>query len=180
MADFNYDSYNFKEEGKFWGAPQQITWHMDRFRDAHIERMSAQTMMIEVKFDALIDSLESIFTGKKEGTDSDESFYNMVQRENSETQEKFGQFHSMFQGESNESQNIFSAYSRMMKDEMDQTQSAITDNTNRVYGAIGTNTDAVNTNTNAVNSNTSSTKGAIESQTRTLTGTTYNVRGNLV
>ena len=147
MADLNYDSYNFKEEGKFWGAPQQITWHMDRFRDAHIERMSAQTMMIEVKFDALIDSLKDIFTGSKENTGENESFYNMVQRENSETQ------------------TALDNYKNMMQVEMDDTQDAINNNTTRLYGAVS--------------ANTNSTKSAIEGQTRTLTGTTYNVHGIL-
>lgn len=165
MADLNYDSYNFKEEGKFWGAPQQITWHIDRFRDMHQEKMEEQTAMIEEKFNDLIQNLTDIFTGKKENTGEDESFYNMVQRENSETQKAIDDYRSMRKSESDESQNIFSAHSQMMQNEMDDTQQALYEQTRQVYGAIS--------------ANTNSTKGAIENQTRTLTGTTYNVRGIL-
>ena len=166
MVDYNYESYNFKENGKFWGAPQQITWHIDRFKDMHQEKMEEQTAMIEQKFNDLIENLTNIFTGKKEGTGTNESFYSMVQRENTETQNAIDSFKSMSKSESDESQNIFSAYSQMMKTEMDETEEALYEHTRSVYGAIS--------------ANTKSTKDAIESQTRTLTGTTYNVHETII
>ena len=86
--------------------------------------MSAQTMMIEVKFDALIQGLKDIFTGKQEGTQNDESYYNMVQRENSETQA------------------AMTAHTSMMKGEMDETENAINNNTTRLFGAISSNTQS--------------------------------------
>ena len=124
MVDYDFSSYNYVDNTGFWGAPQQITWHIDRFRDKHEEMMSAQTMMIEVKFDALIKGLKDIFTGKQEGTQNNESYYDMVQRENSETQA------------------AMTAHTSMMKDEMDETEDAINNNTTRLFGAISSNTQS--------------------------------------
>jgi len=177
MADFEYSSYNYVDNTGFWGAPQQITWHIDRFRDKHEEMMSAQTMMIEVKFDALIQGLKDIFTGKQEGTQNDESYYDMVQRESTETQ-------NLYRSESNESQSAFTKYHNMMETELGKVETAIDNNTTRVYGAISANTqstsNAINAQTNSINSSisgqTNSINGSITSQTNTLTGTTYNSR----
>ena len=150
MADFEYMTYNYNENSGFWGATQQVTWHMDRFRDKHEEMMSAQTIMIETKFDALIKGLKDIFTGKQEGTDNDESYYDMVQRESSETQ-------LLHKNESDESQSAFTNYSNMLKGEMDETQSAINNNTTKVFGAISSNTEST---ANAINGQTNDIKNS--------------------
>lgn len=162
MVDFEYSTYNYNDNSGFWGAPQQITWHMDRFRDKHEEMMSAQTVMIEVKFDALIQGLKDIFTGKQEGTENDESYYDMVQRESSETQ-------ALYKGESDESQSAFTNYHNMMKNEMDDTQLAINNNTTRLFGAISSNTEST---ANAINSQTNSVNGAIAGQTSEIKNST--------
>jgi hypothetical protein len=169
MADYSYSSYNFVDNSGFWGAPQQITWHIDRFKDAHVEKMEEQTEMIDQKFTQLMNTMKSIFTGKQEGTGADESYYDMVQRESTETQ-------NLYKNESDESQSKFQNYHNMMKTEMDETQTAIDNNTTRVFGAISANTQST---ANAISNQTNSIHNDITGQTRTITGTTYNVRGTI-
>ena len=98
-------TYNYSEASHYHSNTAQINWHMDLFRKANkkaidenteaiIEQTKTQTEDAQLMrtnqttlFGNLIKTIKSLFSKDKDSSVTGESFYEMVQRENNETQE---------------------------------------------------------------------------------------------
>lgn len=100
----NYNDYGYVESQRLRSNIAQVNWHMDRFRDATKEAIDKNTEAIKEQtqvqtedasamrtnqttlFGNLIKTIKSLFSKDKDATITGETFYEMVQRENNETQ----------------------------------------------------------------------------------------------
>ena len=137
MNDYNNYGYNFND-GEFIGVPQQIT---DEIKNVKVSIDVQSANLEEVKdsidnqtntyhqdsidtrnsltslFGALAQTFKNIFT-KDKGDIQEETFYEMVQRENNETQA------------------YMQAHTQVVKEESDQTQEIMSADTENLVEAI--------------------------------------------
>ena len=99
-------------------------------------------------FGVFIKSLKEIFTGKK--GDKTESFYEMIQRENDETQAYISAHTAMEKEESDQTQDILTANTKAISDGADEISNAISIQKNALLAAINANTSGDTVNINKV------------------------------
>ena len=89
--------YNYEENSSFWSIGHQLRYDLNHFRVDNKEAIDAQTEQQKVDasemrtnqttlFGNLIKTIKSLFGKSNAAGETTESFYEMVQRENDETQ----------------------------------------------------------------------------------------------
>lgn len=164
------DYTNYNESG-FYGIPQQITDKIkehevatteaiDEFKDTMHTDVTEQTEQQKVDaqenrntftnvFGAFTKIFRNIFT-KDKGDISGETFYEMVQRENDETQAYMSAHTNMMKSESDETQRNMTAHTQAMNvdfntliEAIKQSTSGDTVNINKLVQALSTNTNTL-------------------------------------
>ena len=97
-------TYGLDEGSHFHSKVSQINWHMDWFRKESVKAIDRNTETVKEQtqvqtedalamrtnqttlFGNLIKTIKSLFSKEKDATVTGETFYEMVQRENNETQ----------------------------------------------------------------------------------------------
>jgi len=198
----NFDTFN---ESGFYGVPQQITDKikehevstkqaidentemLEEFKETMHEDVTAQTEQQKEDanenrktftnvFGAFTKIFKGIFT-KDKGDISGETFYEMVQRENDETQAYMSAHTAMIQSESNETQAIMTAHTEAMNLDLNDVVEAIrqctsgnTVNISKLIETLSANTQTINS---AISNNTNKI-GELKSANETGFGNVVN------